>query len=103
LASAFIFATATDTDGLAPGQEHGGWSAAGFGSGDAILITARAGRTFFEGEHGVAFSRVLVVENVSIETRSVGGNITYYVWCSVRNAGTQFIPVYTITWAKVSP
>jgi hypothetical protein len=100
--AASIFSTATDTDGLAPGGAYTWW-ATGFGSGDAILITARAGRTFFEGEHGVSFSRVLVVENVSIETRSVGGNITQYVWCSVRNAGTQFIPVYTITWAKVSP
>ena len=103
MGSASIFASATDTDGLGPGEIHGGWSAWGFGSGDAILITARAGRTFFEGEHGVSFSRVLVVQDVSIETRSVGGNITYVVWCAVRNAGQQHIPVYTITWARVSP
>ncbi|HEX6303809.1 MAG TPA: hypothetical protein VFZ76_06445 [Anaerolineales bacterium] len=103
MASASIFATAVDTDGLAPGQEHGGWWATGFGGRDTVLITAFAARTHIEGEHMTSFSRVLVVENVSIETRSVGGNITYFVWCSVRNAGNQFIPVYTINWAKVSP
>jgi hypothetical protein len=103
MASASIFATAIDTDGLAPGEAHGGWSAAGFGSRDAVLISAFAARTHIEGEHGTSFSRVLVVENVSIETRSVGGNITYYVWCSVRNAGSTHIPVYSINWAKVSP
>ena len=103
MASVSIFATATDTDGLAPGAVHGGWSATGFGSGDAVLITAKAARTFFEGEHGVSFSRVLVVQDVSIETRSVGGQITHYVWCAVRNAGQQHVPVYTMTWAKVTP
>ena len=103
LASVSIFATATDTDGMAPGEEHGGWSATGFGSRDVIMITAKAGRTFIEGEHGISFSRVLVVENVSIETRSTGGQITYVVWCSVRNAGATYIPNYTISWAKVSP
>jgi hypothetical protein len=102
LASVSIFATAIDTDELPPGAAYTWW-ATGFGSEDAVLITARAERTFFEGEHGVSFSRVLVVENVSIETRSTGGDLTNYVWCSVRNAGTKSIPVYSITWAKVSP
>jgi hypothetical protein len=103
LASVSIFATAVDTDGLSPGEAHGGWSATGFGSRDTVLITAFAGRTHLEGEHGLSFSRVLVVEHVSIETRSTGGQITHVVWCSVRNAGQTYIPVYTINWAKVSP
>ena len=103
MSSVSIFATLTDTQGLAPGQSHGGNWATGFGSGDAILITASAGRTFIEGEHGVSFSRVLVVEDVSIETRSAGGQITHIAWCAVRNAGQTHIPVYTIRWAKISP
>lgn len=103
MGSASIFATGTDTEGLGPGEIHGGWSASGFGFGDAVIIAAKAGRTFLEGEHGVSFSRVLVVQDVSIETRSVGGQITNVVWFAVRNAGTQHVPVYTVTLAKVSP
>lgn len=101
--AASIFVTAIDTDGLAPGQEHHGWWATGFQSNDTILITAFAGRTHIEAEHETSFSRVLVVENVSIETRATGGQITYVVWCSVRNAGNVHVPVYTMNWAKVSP
>jgi hypothetical protein len=85
LAGVSIFATAT-----------------GFGSGDAVLITAKAARAFFEGEHGVSFSRVLVVQDLSIETRSVGGQSR--IMCGVLYGmpdSSMFLS--TMTWAKVTP
>jgi len=102
LGSASIFVTLADTEGLAPGQVSEWW-ATGFNSQEAVLITAFPSRTHIEGEHGVSFSRSLAVEDVSIETRSEGGKITFIVWCTVRNTGNTHIPVYIINWAKVSP
>lgn len=102
MANISTIARLTVQQGLAPNQTRDGFWAKGFAVDDLILITARALSTAQEIAGGISLSRGLFVENVGYETRIVHGVSNYYVWCSVRNGGPTFVPIYVIHFAKVS-
>lgn len=72
---------------MAPGDSHWWW-ASPFAYGDAITLTAYP----LTGNPNDAH-RVLTVENIRIDGTPDGGRTLLFV---VRNAGTTFIPGYTV-------